>query len=189
MKYKSITIKRDSVLVDANTVLKQYWYKYILYVVRLIIYEEEPYLTSVLGEALFEQFYDDVEKQAIRITEEDFTESDLSEEIINIAAQIETSLVTHENMTWRIGLRDCMLPANNILDCTDQYFKDLVIPYLQLEKDDEIMIECDEENLERIFRGQIHKNGFVCREEKKQNNPIEAIEIIKEETNSKILAH
>lgn len=181
MKQRQITVKRDCVLVEKSEVLKNYWYKYIIHIIQMVLVEEESRLVALVGESSFENFYDLIEECSAEANGGDFKDLVVPEKIENIGDRIEAAVIGEKDMFWDICNIACSISVEQILVWTDQYFCDLILPYIQLAKDNEVIIKSSFDCTKTLFEMQIRKNGYTCASSTSNENSIIKIELIKED--------
>lgn len=171
---QKVIVNRYYVQIGDRIILKNYWYKYVSYLIQMILFEEEGMLTEALGEDKYEQFFDWIELCVEESSGSESFKIEIPNEIGDLGNSIEKGIIGDE-ISWVFGEVECNLPKDKIKEWSNEYFKNLIIPYLQINISDTVGIEGEVSNTCELFRYYLKQNGYCCTEQLKSSDTISKI--------------
>lgn len=176
-----ININKKYIQINSQILLKNYWYRYVSHLIQLALVEEEDLFLQTLGEDKYEYYFDWIESCVDKSTQSENTELEIPNEIDSIGKAIE-EIVLGEGSSWLMGEIECNLDKEKINKWSSDYFKNLIIPYLQMEKEKLIILEGESDRTNDLFRLYFKQYGYNCVERVKKCEEIKSIAINNENT-------
>ncbi len=156
-----IEVNRKEIVVSNNHILKNYWYKYVTAALQAFVEDNEKQAIAALGEDLFEEIYDLIDNSIAETNRSDFQEDEISKEVVYWGEQIESIILSNE-LAINIRNNIVSIKKDRLIQRTNDYFKAYIIPYLQIDNEREVTIECADEKLKKLFERQLKENGIHC---------------------------
>lgn len=180
MDGKKIIVEKSYITINERKVLENYWYKYVVRMIQLILEKYEEPLLELVGEEAFDEFCELTDDAEELINGIGFSAEELPLEISNIENEIAKSIYNRSTLCF--GMQDKTYDINKEQYdfWTDSFFKNQIIPYLQL-KNEESVIESSVEYLKLLLEEQIKKAGLKVAVKKEKREETVEIHLVKED--------
>lgn len=161
MERQRIYVEKEYIQINNSKILANHWYKLILYIIRKELYDKEEYLIEVLGEDEFGIFYELIDEWSSKIESSCFDFREFESDFSEMGSQIKKSLLEKTDVKWRIGSRLCDIGFEQIYKSSISFFKNSILPFLQIRKEDEIDIVCSSSSVKKIYESLLTEHGYI----------------------------
>lgn len=180
MVQKKVIVSRNGIEFDGNSILPNFWNGFLSKMMQIIVSEEENGLVALVGEENFEELYDEIESFSEAILDLNNRESKLSENLKSFEDMLFIVNKGAEKACVNVFSRSHIINVTDVSRWIDDYFKEILLPYIRIEKSDKLLVDSEDKELMCFFKIQLVKNGWDCVEEKADKNQIYDISLIKE---------